>query len=150
MKTRLRPALILLFAVLMAGCASLISQLVEKPRIENQDLSVTAVDLQKIDLDLILEIENPNAFDLPVEGLSADIQLYDEPFFQKTWDAIPSLLAGKKTVVKLPLTLRWDQLWKVGAQALRGTSVPYQLTGTVKVKGFNLPFTEKGKLELRN
>ncbi len=134
----------------LTSCTSLISQLVQSPKIASHHLLVSGFDLQKIELNLDLEIENPNAIDLPLEALHADLNLLNKPFLSRNWDHLPNLEAGKKTKVRLPLTLEWKDLWRIGANLFEIKKIPYALSGVAKIKGFEIPFRDHGQIDLKN
>ena len=143
------PQVVLLSLMLMSGCSSLLSHFVEPPKIEKKELHVESVSFQKIDLSLDLLIENPNRMNLPLENLNAVLEVNDQPFLSKAWNELPVLKGKEKTLVKLPLSLEWKQILNVGLKMTQLHSIPYHLKGSVRVKGFELPFEEKGELSLK-
>ena len=137
--------------VVSVSCTSLVSKLAETPRIENQSVSVTGINLQQVDFSLEMEIRNPNSIDLPVQELQADLQVFNKPFLSKSWEGLPTLVANQTTTVKLPFSMEWKSLIEAGVSLWGGKrQVPYSVTGSAKVKGFNIPFQQSGQLDVNN
>jgi LEA14-like dessication related protein len=141
--------ILLLVSFLLMSCSTWISKIATPPRIVEQTLNVTGGNLQQVDLDLVLDIENPNPIDLPIESLSADLKISGEPFLTKSWERLPALAAGKRTLIHLPFTLAWKDLWNVGANLFNGARLPYEATGLVRVKGLSVPFNKNGFLAVQ-
>ena len=134
---------------LQFGCSSLISHLIDTPKIEKKEIKVVALDFSKILLSIELLIFNPNSRDLPLENLKADLEINGQAFLSKTWSELPVLRGNEKTLVKLPLTLEWKQILNVGIKMTQLNSIPYHIKGSVRLKGFDIPFDEKGEFGLK-
>ena len=137
-------------AVLIAGCASLPGKL--------EPLSVTLADMVPVQMGLMeqeyamkIRVQNPNNVDLPLAGLSYDIELNGKPFAKGVGKADATVPAFGDVVVegKAISTLSGilNQL-----SSLRGR-VPekfsYRLIGKLTaLDGRSIPFDQKGEVEM--
>jgi len=150
MTLRIRLYLMSAFLLMSVSCSDLLKQVVKSPVIDDRQVKVVGADLKKVDLELQLDITNPNSFSLPLEKLEANLDLYDKPFLSRRWQELPTLQPNQKTSVKLPLTLEWQQLLKIGTQLIGSRQMPYSIKGLVIVKGFNIPFNKQGTVDLEH
>jgi LEA14-like dessication related protein len=135
--------------ILSAGCSSLVSSVFTAPKISNETLQVGEVGLQKVKLNLKMDVQNSNGYDLPVENLKADILVKDKRVISQHWKTLPTLIANKSTTVELPFEIAWSDLMNLGLNVLTDKEVPYRVKGTLSVKGIEVPFDEKGSIALR-
>lgn len=143
MKNAVLFAIAPLFA-LTCGCTSLLN--LKEPKIEDKELKVESYDERGLKLNLILGIQNPNDTDFPLKDLEADLSIDDQPFLQRTWKELPTLAKNAKTTVNLPLEIEWGRILTAGLKFATLHRLPYRLKGHLNVKGFSVPFDEKGEL----
>lgn len=145
----MKRVLPLLILPLFVGCSSLISSVVKPPKISNESLHVSRVSLQKVDLNLKLEVENPNGYELPLENLRAEVFVKDKTLLSKHWEKLPTLAAKGQTTVELPFEVAWSDLMSLGLNLLQDSEIPYRVKGTLSVKGLNVPFDETGAFKVK-
>jgi LEA14-like dessication related protein len=130
-------------ALLLAGCASM-----EPPSITLTSLQGQPSTLFEQRFITNLRIQNPNDFDLPLEGLSFDIVVNDQPFAKgvgRTDTVIPAFGSGvvqAEAVTTLMSFVRQVQMMGRGG----GPKLSYAVTGKLKVRDrmTAIPFEMRG------
>ena len=130
-------------ALLLAGCAS-----VEPPSVTLSSLRMQQSTLSEQRFLTTLRIQNPNDFDLAVEGLSFNLEVNDQPFAKgvgKSDTVIPAFGSGvvqAEAITTLSGLIRQFQtLTRAG-----GPKLSYHVTGKLKVRDrtFSVPFEMRG------
>lgn len=132
--------------VLAAGCASLVG--IGQP----PGITLAGIDLQDIGLfeqrfALKLRVQNPNAVDLPITGLSFDVDLNGQPFAKGLSDksvTVPRLgeaIIAVDAVSNLSSVLRQLRELQKGGR----DRVDYRISGRLSVGALGgIPFEHKG------
>ena len=130
-------------ALLLAGCATM-----EPPSVTLSSLKMQQSTFFEQRFLTTLRIQNPNDFDLAVEGLSFDLVVNDQPFAKgvgKSDTVIPAFGSGvvqAEAITTLSGLIRQFQtLARTG-----GPKLSYHLTGKLKVRdrAFSVPFEVRG------
>jgi len=134
-------------ALLLAACASLWTP---------PSVSLAGVDIESLGLFeqrflLKLRVTNPNAFDIPVEGLDFVVELNGRHFadgISKVGVIIPgggeTVLAVRASSNLAAFLRQWKDFEKGGRSAL-----DYRVKGTIRVSGRGeLPFDRRGEVDL--
>ncbi len=150
MRLRVGAGPLMLCAVL-AGCAALGNAL-KDPEVELQQVVVRDVGVRGGSLDLLVGVENPNAFDLrgtevvlgfDVEGSHVGDVRYDSDF---------SVNSGGRTTLTLPLRFEWAGVGSALRSALTAGAVPYEMKGQITLQtpwgAQSVPFTRQGRVPL--
>lgn len=114
------------------NCASLSSAFAE-PTAELGEVQITAIGLQGGTLNLLVDITNPNSFDLRGVGLELAVDLDGTEFGQATYPSSIQLTKNDVTRIELPLDFRWTGVGAGARSLLNSGKVPYTLRGTVNV-----------------
>lgn len=149
MTRRLLTAVLLASA--LAGCAWLPGR-VESPAVHIADIRLLNATLFEQQYALSLRVQNPNDFDLPIEGLSYEIELNDQPFARGasaqavTVPRFGSALLEVEGVSTIGDLLR--QYRQVGKGELKG--LRYRLKGKLSLQGSaaRIPFDYQGEIGL--
>jgi LEA14-like dessication related protein len=127
-----------------AGCSK-----PKPPTITPRSARVTNVSLQGVDIDADLIVYNPNDIDLAVKGVTATVTLdhkYDVGTFEEKKPV--TLPAKKKTIVKMPIKVRWADVMGLADLAMSNKDIDYLVDGSAEVGGdvlrVNLPFSITG------
>ncbi|MFG1496000.1 LEA type 2 family protein [Saccharospirillum sp. HFRX-1] len=90
----------------LAGCANLgVDEVYQSPTFQHQGSQLTALSWQQLDGRSRVIIDNPNAYSLPIQSLSAELWLNGEPWLQLDSPPISGLPAGRSTTVDLDWSL---------------------------------------------
>ncbi len=97
------------------GCGLLGS--FERPTLTLQTVRLAALGLSGGRLDLVLDVHNPNGFEIRSTRLEAELELEGTRFGDATLDRDVVLAPGAHTTVEIPLTFTWEGVG-AGARAL--------------------------------
>jgi LEA14-like dessication related protein len=147
----LKGAGLLALVAALGGCAGLGNALKE-PDVRLERVLVRDVGLRGGNLDLLVQVDNPNAFDLrgtevelgfDVEGSHVGDVRYDDDF---------SVDKGGRTTLTLPLRFEWAGVGSALRTALSAGEIPYQMKGQIRVQtpwgAHSVPFTREGRAPL--
>ena len=125
------------FLFTISGCAQF-KQKVEtlKPTAEIEDTELVGISFDKADLAFNMRIDNPNPFTLKLSGLVYDVAIESHSLFSSAIDKGLKLRANGESHIKIPVTLKFDDLKKLPANLRDKDKISYQLKSTVVV---NLP-----------
>jgi LEA14-like dessication related protein len=127
----------------LAGCASM-----EAPSVTLSNLQMQPSTVFEQRFLTTLRIQNPNNFDLDVEGVSFDLVVNDQPFARgvgKSNTVIPAFGSGVVQAEAIStlagLIRQFQTLTRPG-----GPKLSYHLTGKLKVRdrAFSVPFEMRG------
>lgn len=132
MRWILRPPA-LAVALAAAACAPLSQLTFERPAVQLAAVDVTGLGLQGGALDLLLDVHNPNAYDLRTTRMAVGVRLEDTHFGDVALEQATVLPSRQTTRLVVPLAFTWSGVG-AGARALlaRG-AVRYRLDGRLEV-----------------
>lgn len=125
-----------------------------KPTVALAGIDIASVGLLEQRFVLKLRVNNPNDFDIPVEGLDFAMELNGQPFAQgvsNTATTVPrrgEAVLEVKTSSNLAHFLRqWREVESKGEG--KGGALDYRLKGKVRVAGYGeWPFEQRGEVPL--
>jgi LEA14-like dessication related protein len=123
-------AAVLLLIVMLAGCASL----VQAPRVTLMETSMVGLDTSGVDIEFLLEITNPNPFDLSLLGYTFDLQVLALPLSTGGKQETILFPAGKETGMRLPVRLKFTDLLEIINRSPDPDRIPYQLSSLLRLK----------------
>ena len=130
MSLRHSLAAVLLLIAMLTGCASL----VQVPRVTLMETSVVGLDTSGIGIEFLLEITNPNPFDLSLLGYTFDLQVLDLPLSTGGKQETILFPAGKETGMRLPVRLKFADLLEIIKRSPAPDRVPYQLNAMLRLQ----------------
>ena len=140
-----------LLALLMSGCAAMMRQ-PEPPQVTLAGIELTSVSLFEQQFRVQLRLQNPNNFDLPLDGFQFNLKLNDQPFLSGTSvDSVTLPRLGSVTVqmdAVSELSGLLQQIKGIASGASR--TVRYSLTGKVHLVRpvLSLPLKEEGEFDM--
>jgi len=82
-----------------------------------KDVRLAGVDT----VEVLLAVENPNSFDLPLEGLVGKLTYGGETLFDMSQSSLPAVAAGRSATLKIPVRLDSAGLKKVASRLVTGS-----------------------------
>jgi len=146
-----------LFAVplmLALGCGALPPANLKAPELGFRNLEVRDVGLERVRFDLIVDVRNPNAVDVPITGLNFVLELNGQETARGA-AADPTFVLPAKGTRQVPLAFsaRTSELLGVIRRLPDSlqTGLSYRLKGSASwgASGIALPFERSGNLDLR-
>lgn len=136
----------------LAGCAGLTHKL-EKPELSVARIELLKGDLLQQNLRVSLHVRNPNRVDLPVRGVTCDIEVAGERFAHGESDRDFVVPANGEADFDVAVTANAaGAVLRILGGAQRGTPVEYRMFGKVELKSAlfrSLPFEQRGRVDLR-
>jgi LEA14-like dessication related protein len=145
-----RLILVLLIVAILAGCAGTQWRL--------EPLSVTLADIRPAQMGLLeqeyaikIRVQNPNNVDIPIEGLSYQIDLNDKAFAKGVSRQSTSVPGFGEVVLDATAVGNLGAIMTQIAQMQRGgmpESISYRLSGKLGSTQSLIPFDSRGDIEL--
>jgi LEA14-like dessication related protein len=101
----------------------------------------------RAELAFALAVFNPNAFTIPLEGLTYDLKIAGHSLSSGTLGTRESVGAGSRAVFDVNVTLAPDTSPEARGLIARG-QVPYEVTGELLVGSFQRAFSLEGEVKL--
>jgi LEA14-like dessication related protein len=137
----------ILAAVALAGCASLPTNL-KTPEVSFVSLRAVEASVFEQKLEVRMKVRNPNAIDLPVNGLDVDMELAGEPFARGVSAREFVVPANGEAEFDMNVTANaMNALLKIAGD--KSGAVDYKLKGKLSTKiGLlrTIPFEESGRV----
>ncbi len=152
-RATLTLAALLVVALTAASCALF----ARSPEVRIADVRVIGLGLTGGTAEVLLEVDNPNRFDLEVREFRYLLEVSD-PGQAERWDTLAVGVSADTvrlprrdlTVVPLRIPFRYSALGTALRAWMQGGEVPYRLEGEVRARGAgvqrDLPFRSRGAL----
>lgn len=146
-----RRSALTLAVALVALVAPLACKKPLPPQLTPKEAKVTSVDLTGFDMRVKMEAFNPNGFDLSVRTVVAHVVVDGTDDLGTVTAAEPmSLPANARTLLDVPLNVKWKGAVNLATIAASKRPIPYTVDGTATVGGASLnvdvPFKLQGVL----
>src|SRR3954465_8908686 len=112
MKHVLRPLLALVLFPL-AGCAVNTLARMESPRVDVTGVKLKGTTLSGADVLVQFRVDNPNNVNLVLDAIGYHQKLTGQPLLNGQYDQKIQIAASGPTPVDLPVTIRFDDLYRV-------------------------------------
>lgn len=109
-------------------------------------IQLRSASFQDVAVDVRLRISNPNAFPLPVGGLSYALALGGAPVASGEGRAVAPVPAGGAGVLAIPVRISFASAGRVAAQVAQGGPVDVALRGTATFGGIPIPIDLGGRV----
>jgi LEA14-like dessication related protein len=138
-----------LACLVLAGCAGIPRDL-QTPEVSFVGLKTVEASLFEQKLTVRMKVRNPNAIELPVNGLDVDMELADEPFARGVSAREFVVPAGGEAEFDMNVTANAaNALLKIASGDLEADEIGYRVKGKLSTKiGMlrTIPFDERGTL----
>ena len=140
-----------LVALATAGCAGLGNALKE-PGVRLDRVVLHEVGIRGGALHLMVELDNPNPFDLRGTGIELGFDVEGAHVGDLRFSDEFSVQKGGKTTLELPLRFEWAGVGNVLRAALATGEIPYTMKGQIELQtpwgAHSVPFTREGRAPL--
>ncbi len=135
---------------LLSACSSAgIKGLVEPPKVQVHKLEMGSLNLSGGSATIILNIQNPNKFPIPLAGFDYGLSLNGVQVAKGDKEHKVTIKSGETQKVSVPITLSFSNMLNMIPSLLRSKDLDYSLDGSVHLPWFNIPFKRAGKTALR-
>lgn len=137
--------------LLLAGCTGLMTK-PERPEVSVASITLVEPGLLEQRYRLQLRVQNPNDFDLPIDGIQMGLELNNQPFVTAVSAApvtVPRFGSALVEIDAVSTLARLLHQFK-GLAAGKTETVSYRLSGKVHLSrpSMALPFTQEGEINL--
>jgi LEA14-like dessication related protein len=131
--------------------------LVKIPVIGFKGISIKSLSLQKVELELVWEVENQNNFSIAIDAFNFDFRVNNSSWARGIVQNTPAIRKNTKLLIPLTLTLNSLNIIRDVTDIIgRGSSLAYTCGGTMDfsgdfpgLTGLSLPFNFEGNSKLR-
>lgn len=150
MKQLFRPLLTLVLLAL-AGCALNTLAHMESPKVDVTGVKLKGTTLAGADVLVQFRVDNPNDVNLVLNGVVYHLRLNGQPLLNGHYDQQVQIAASGPTTVELPVTIRFDDLYRVINTLQNRKNPEYALDADLRfdvpVLGeVTVPVTQTGKV----
>ncbi len=136
----------LMVAALIAGGCKSLEPFFAKPDISFETLSFKDMSLTQGTLVFTFRVHNPNPMGVSVNAAAYDLQIGDRPMAKGTFDQGIRLPPAAARFVDLPVTINFMDVFRNLSTMANRDSVPYSLSGSFDILGFDVPYRTDGTL----
>ena len=126
---------------------------VVRPEVDVTDVKVLGTTLTGADLLFEFRVDNPNAVALVLDAIGYRLRLNDQPLLDGRRDQATRIAANGRSVVELPVTIRYEDVYRV-IRSFQDRSRPdYALDADFRfdvpiLGAVNVPVTKRGEIPL--
>lgn len=135
-------------AGLAAACATLGRAAFKEPVVALKDVRVNGLGLNGGSLDILLNVYNPNHFNLDATRITYKLFVDTIPLGTGAADSEFTVSQGDTTQVRLPLSFTWSGVGQAASALMRTGTVDYRVVGDLTVGSslgtFTLPYDRTG------
>jgi LEA14-like dessication related protein len=149
MKRRISIAALLLAALLLGGCAGIE---IQPPSVTLAGIEVVEASLFEQRLAIKLRVLNPNTIEIPIEGLSFEVEINGEPFAKGVSDKAIKVPRLGEAVLDVTAVTGFAGILRQIQGLARGNidALSYRIKGRLMTgsSSYGLNFDERGMLEM--
>jgi LEA14-like dessication related protein len=139
----------LLFAAIR--CSHL-AGMFERPELQFRGIRVDAVGLEGASLEILVDVYNPNSYQLGLERLSYDLAIENVHWGLGSTGSPITVEGRDSATIRLPLDVSWSRLGNAGREALRTGSVNYGVSGEMTLAtslgNVSVPYSKSGRFSV--
>ncbi len=140
--------IMLLMTIGLLGCSSeMIQQFVDAPQVKNVQLKSFSAENKSVVFEV--DLFNPNAFPLPLSGLSGAMSLNDHAIGSLSASSDQSLAANATQTVTVPVQLDANAFLEAAKTVLTQRQAKYNFNGGVNTSIGKVPFSTSGDLSIK-
>ncbi len=146
MHRKLTVLVLILTIVMIWGCAAVneFGKLIKKPVVSFKGVSFRNMSLFEGTPVFKFKVTNPNPVGATIKRITYDLKINDEPFIYDTLEEGITIKAGDSGIVELPVTFNYFDLFETVAEFIESDTVAYDLSGSIRMGLFDIPYQTKG------
>ena len=150
-KARARTTMLVAAAAVMvaAGCASVGKSVFKEPVVTLKDVKLNGLGLSGGSLDVVLNVYNPNGFNLDATRMTYKLLVDSIPFGTGLVESRFSVSKNDSNTVRIPIDFTYAGIGEAGRQLIQTGTVNYRVTGDVTVGTplgqYTVPYDRTGR-----
>ena len=143
----MRKRILLLIFLVFAGCST-IDQIIQKPTVTLEGVTVRDISLFEETLVFQIQLTNPNPFGIKVDNVRYRLKINGKEFVNSSLDQ-ETRLAGRSTRrIEIPVSVRHLDLFQNVIEFIKAKEALYELQGSVDFGVLDVPFSTDGKITI--
>jgi LEA14-like dessication related protein len=138
---------LIISGLLITNCAS-IHDIVQKPTVQVAAVRLGNLSLSAATLHVDLKVDNPNPVGVTVRNVAYDLKINNKNLLKGTADQGVHLPSAGSEIVELPLQVNYFDLYDSVLELFAHANVPYDLSGSVGIGPFDIPYHTAGELPI--
>lgn len=122
----------------------------KSPEVELAKVRVTDPSLSHATLIFDLNVTNPNATDLKIDGVNYKLALNGKAIADGSYDQVTALPGEKTVVVSMPVRIEYKRVFDSLLSAFQKPETEYTIEGNARFGVLTIPFKEKGKVNWKD
>lgn len=145
---RIALILFVLLSILLISRCAVLDQLatVQKPNVNVKDVKVTGLSFQDIDLNVVMNIDNPNGFGVKLASYDYSLSSQNTEIMSGTEPSGLQIMANGQQSVSVPVNLKFQKLYDLYSSIKNQDSTALQFEAGL---GFELPVIGPIRVPLR-
>lgn len=131
----------------LCGCAAL-QQLIDRPGLEFEGMSLNSVSLFEATPVFKFKITNPNPMGINVNKIAYNLKINNQKFIKGVSDQQVRVKAAGTGNLDLPITFNYMDVFNNASEYIKSDRVKYNLTGSINIGPFSIPYKDKGEFEI--
>jgi LEA14-like dessication related protein len=150
-KARARTTMLVAAAAVMvaAGCASVGKTMFKEPVVTLKDVKLNGLGLSGGSLDVVLNVYNPNGFNLDATRMTYKLMIDTIPFGTGLVEQRFAVAKNDSNTVRIPIDFTYAGIGEAGRQLIQTGTVNYRVTGDVTVGtplgNYTVPYDRTGR-----
>ena len=143
----MRKRFLLLIFLVFAGCST-IDQIVQKPTVTFEGVTVRDISLFEETLVFQINLTNPNPFGIKVENVRYNLKINGNDFVDSSLDQRIHLAGRSTQRIEIPVSIRHLDLFQNVIEFIKAKEALYELVGSVDFGVLDIPFRADGKITI--
>lgn len=122
----------------------------EQPKVALRELQLEDVSIKKLDVVLVLDVENPNDVPLELATLSYGLKIEGHEVARGARPMGVTLRASSTDEVRVPVSVSYKDLGSIAAKVIANEAFGYEVTGVAgldtPIGVLDFPFARKGRV----
>ncbi|QTA79160.1 WHy domain-containing protein [Desulfonema limicola] len=140
-------SILITFAITICGCAAL-QQLIDKPEVKFQGMSLKNISLFEAVPVFKFIIINPNPMGISVHQVTYNLTINDLKFIKGVSDQQTRIKAASSGILELPISFNYMDVFKSASEFIGSDKAEYNLSGSIGIGPFSIPYENKGEFEV--
>jgi len=142
----MKKILWLIPVMLMMMKCTMLEQFVQKPTISYDKMELKEFAFDEATLLFRFKINNPNPIGMSIDRIDYQLDLNGAQFVKGDLDQGVALTASGVAPLEFPITIRYFEFFKSIRDFIKSNEIQYNLSGSMRIGPFDVPYQTSGKL----
>ncbi|MBF0120827.1 MAG: LEA type 2 family protein [Desulfobacterales bacterium] len=133
--------------IFISGCAVL-QEFVKKPEVSFEDVSLKDLSLFEVTPVFKFKVTNSNPMGIDIKNITYDLKINNKPLFKDVINEGIKLPANGAQFLEVPVKLNFMDVFETVIDFMKSNKLAYDITGTVGIGPFNIPYHKQGEIDV--